>query len=684
MRIVLRRIARSLPILSLWMCLAEAHAGEGSSTTAPKASSPSCPAGFQCKPTVGVTRFDSDAPICVAVTMPGMPPSRTWCTLESPDGRRTATGEWDPLRPSSLKRELRLAATEADAPTKKFSLSCYSEAIRPTLQPERNLAWKFATQTWEEPKNECTQTEEPAPTNGLHFWSHQFVAFETPDGARLSIELDGCAQVAADEEFAGVGSTPKPQLGTLRSFSPGVASAATESFQLIADVVLRKVEERALQVVAKQIEALVCDPGLPFPMTCQLVRTTRLRDLATSGQDLERAVVADLVRIAVDKVKLEQRPQPRYWSLVELGLTSAAQLVTRPDRASSGSSEVILALLHEMKDGDLATLRVVIQECHRSGSCDAGSIRHRLRAPNQYYRGDKPLAAVTWAPAQAFVLDALMLLSPPAERSESENLRSALQLVLDASEFGTSPGSASQRVRSEHWRALVLGLTERDLSLQLSAVAGLLDSRAAEPSTVRRLATIVSALGGQATSGETPATPEERQAQRDAREDAIGSLVDEFASRRQRRGDWIVSVGSSLGALVGGTFADEGRPSSFLATPVLSLGPAIDYHAPGGVGFHAEFAPLDLGAYLSYKSNRNESSPSSDESEGAGVVDTGPGDVLRPSLAAGITYLFEDSDLILIAGGRIGYAMKPGAGEGDEGPFAAVMAGAYVPLLDFN
>lgn len=676
MRIVLCRLARSLPILSLSMWLHDAHAGNGAPATAPPKPSPQgCPTDFTCKPTVDVTRADSNAPLCVAVTMPGMPPSRTWCTLESPDGRRTATGEWDPLRPSSLKRELRLAATEADASTNKFSLSCYSEAIRPTLQPERNLAWKFATQPWERPKNECTATEEP--TNGLHFWSHQFVAFETPDGALLPIELDGCAQMAADEEFAGVGSTPKPQLGTLRSFSPGVASAASESFQLIADVVLRKVEERALQVVAKQIEGLVCDPGLPFPMTCQLVRTTRLRDLATSGQDLERAVVADLVRIAIDKVKLEQRPQPRYWSLVELGLTSAAQLVTRPDRASSGSSEVVLGLLHEMNGDELATLRVVIQECHRSGSCDAGSIRHRLREPDRYYQGGKPLEPVTWAPAQAFVLDALMLLSPPAERSESENLRSALQLVLDASEFDASAGSASQKIRSEHWRALVLGLTERDLSLQLSAVAGLLDSRAAEPSTVRRLATIVSALGGQAMN-ETPATPEERQAQRDAREDAIGSLVDEFASRRQRRGDWIVSLGSSLGALVGGT------SDSVLATPVLSLGPAIDYHGSSGWGFHGEFSPLDLGAYLSFKSNPEEEDADSEKRKKAGVIDTGPGDVLRPSVGAGVNYLFEDSDLILVMGGRAGYAMKPGAGSQDQGAFIAVMLGAYVPLIDFN
>lgn len=620
-----------------------------------------------------------------------MPPSRTYCILEDPDGGFGATVEWDPLLPKPLTRDVRVP----EKYLKKLRLTCYSEAIRPTITPEKNLAWTF-----------CSAPEKTAPSPKKIFNAEENAFCAWPD--KLSKTLDTCTGDDPKAPVPGIEVTllkvesgtstfvihslpPATGVSGLRSFGLPDEAAVNEIFQAIAEVVVEKARDRGMRVLEKQLKTLVCEQPVSFTRTCAALGSLRLDDLASSGTQLLTALTGDIVeRIGKELPK----GLPLHDELVQ-ALTLAIDMTTAPERARGAGVTLLLKLLNRVDTDananftDLKLLVEIIKDCNRSEACSLDDIRLRLQKPESYYGSG--FTKLEWATAPTFITVALKILQPSAGTTEAEQLRASVGLLLDYGEY-----TCKQAKTACAWPPgvarlgdLIGGILERDVGRILVGGVELIFDSTGEVTELRRLAQIGGALGAfltTSTSGRAP-SEEEQKARRESRKRALSSLIDTFGDRSHRRGDAIFSLGSELfSSPIGYAYlsdpptAELGQPHQVQITPVsLNLGFAFDWSdAKSGVGLHAAISPFDLGGYLSLH-NTSE------------VVSTPtPGDVLRPSFTLAASYLWEDANLVTILGADVGYQTKfkldsQAPDDGKRGAvFVGLVAGVYVPILDFN
>jgi hypothetical protein len=644
-----------------------------------------------------------------------MPPSRTFCTVEHPEGKFAATVDWDPLAPSALSRTLIIPSGTAIS---ELSLSCYAEAIRPTVTPDRNFAWRFGSSNG---GRGLMPLVDAMDHPGMRF-------FETDgeDGV-ITVKPSTFSATGLAQRLADGVREQSLQLGQMRAFGPVQEDVINELFLSLSEVVIEKAEERGMKVLEQRLLSQVCSPTLGFTRTCEVLRKVRLQDLAQSGRMLELALVQDVVALATKALpgSIPMRKQ------LETALLAAIDLVAgRAERARGAGVALVLDLLAAMESqlnlslnpsetDELTTVLSIVVECQKSGACTISEIRKRLEKPQAYYAAGAATAraAVKWEQAERFILTALRVLKPSQDTTEAEQLQSALGLALDLVDWAckSSQGAAvcTGALDMKNVRELVDGILERDLGRTAVAGFALISTTSVnQDEELRRVSRLASTLGAFLTSSTTAREPteDERQARRDARKKALSSLIDEYGSRKNRRGDWVFSVGSDVMTNPGFALLvkQPETPTTFHWTPIsLNLGLAADYHSASGWGFHADVSPIDLGGYLAIRPN-NHSCPSgaqtdeetggcarettgntTDTNNSGGAVAVAPADIVRPTTTIGLTYLFPSVDLVVLLGGTLGYSPKLGASDEDEAARqqsfnGGVALGMYIPIFDFN
>lgn len=633
----------------------------------------------------------------IELRLPAMPPSRTWCRIENDSGTDGATVTWDPVVPGTLVRTFTVLGRGS------YSLGCWSEPIRPTVKPELNFGYVWLAAA---PSHACSGSYGAAMVAKIDEPDRRG---SEPRPAMPSLEarcvprpdLAPTGPGSAGFALEARGSMDGP---SLRSFGALNEAMVQEVFAVLAETIVEQAEERGTQVLEKRLGELVCDPALMLPITCETVRTVRLADLAASGKQLQEALAADFAARAMPhllqlgKIVDEKSVAP----VLEGGVRAALELSRgRTERARDAARPLLLQLLENPWDKDEAIAYAVVRDCLASRACDPVAIRERLRYPNEYYTwpAGAAISGSGWSGANTFVTASLRVLDPPATATEAEQLRAVLHLALDIVEHRTPTGSSTTLQQVAAARRLVDGLLERDAGVIAAASIQLFSTTSTDPRLARlgRLATALTSFTSTSTSGREP-SEEERVARREARREALKSLIEEYGSRKHRLGDTVLSLGGGAYVSGGAAFGLETGNAAAQVVPLsIPLGVAVDAHGESGWGFHGLLAPIDLGGYVTVRSDDLGAAESTTETDdasadvegGGGVVPPAPADAVRPALYVGVSKLIPDADLVLVGAATIGMAPKLGLDDDDEGAdesafYVGLVAGAYIPLFDFN
>lgn len=650
------------------------------------------------------TTSSQAGPSVVRIAPPVMPPSRTYCTIESSDGQFAASVEWDPLINEQLSRRVIIPKGVTST-----TVSCHAEAIHPSLKPELNLAWVFPASA------KCTMPLAAEATCPVGFVQ------EVATGSRVTspqIVVTGePAPPASQAELVSSSSAlraPTVSANAFRSFGVPDEEAVQEIFQAIAEVVTEKAQERGMKLLETRLLNDVCKV-IKFDRTCDALRAVRLEDLASSGELLVEALIGDVVDRASAAV-IGKLPRAELLNRV---IVAATDLIAgRSERARGAAAAILIDLLTSLKasgSNEAVALVSIISDCNGGGACTLTEIKKRLATPKSYYNVD--IEKIERASAVTFVTTALAVLRPAATTTEAEQIASTVGLIVDAGslvcdELGasSSPPSGCEFLRPdllEAVRGIVDGVLERDMNKVV--VNGItLALRADTPTSeepqdagldLLRAARTLAALGSflsVSTTGREP-SEDERSARREARKKALASLIDEYGDRSNRRGDVVFSIGSNLMVGPAGVAylidQKEGEDSEvFQATPIsLTFGVALDYHAMNGAGFHVDLSPFDLGGYLTVRSGgvTECGEGETDEECEPSATPIAPGDVLRPSVTVAATYLFADANLILFGGLSGGFAPKittdsDSTTAKQSAIYGSAVAGLYIPIFDLN
>jgi hypothetical protein len=609
------------------------------------------------------------------------------CTLEDGKGF-SALVEWDPLVREPLLRRVRIPSKTT---TSSVVVRCSAEPIHPTLKPELNLAWSFNSHVKLSESGVLITTQDLGPPSILKDPSIS-ITLSKPDG---------------DSEIKLLRESTVHRRDSARSLGIADEKDVQEIFQAIAEVVVEKARTRGMRVLEGRLRDDVCGQSAQpiLPETCAAITRTRLEDLAASGRELAEALIDDLC-----KATFTGLPEPVQDKHLIRQLVQAAIDLTggRHDLARDVALNVAIDLLQAMNKPaantskatppeQAHTIAQVIFDCNANRSCNAAAIRVRLSAPEDYYGyGYSP---VSWERAPAFVASALHVLRAPATTTEAEQVASTLGLVLDFRDLTspTTPGSPTTLGSTEQIRHMVDGVLERNITKVIISSLDLVPKGTNTDQLLqasKALATLGSFLTV-STGGREPSA-DERTERREARKKALGSLIDQFGDRSNRRGDTVLSISSNL------MFGPAGLaylPSAnaqdskivYQATPVsLTLGLALDTSDHKGLGFHIDLSVLDLGGYASIRSGGATATPcAKDANCKPDAVSIAPGDVIRPAITFGPSYLFRDANLIFFVGPSVGYAPKIGVSSdavksAQSAFYAALVAGVTIPIFDLN
>lgn len=672
----------------------------------------------------------------VVVEMPRMPPTRTHCTFEaipkSPgnkNDKKTDAGHtthagpvtltWDPLEPGPLRRTLVLPGIE-------HQVTCHSDPARHSLNSDVDYAWSFEGLTSEGDKGV------------LHFRANYprpltlEAAIKTGDLPKVDnqggVENRDKANILNDPSLEAVAPTPSTPLGAARTFGGLGEEAINELFQVVAEVVMEQVNTQGLRLLEHQARRLLCEvlvkdtknandakdveeakdaaeakdaeeakDAIPwFPRSCELVKRVRFEDLAGSGRTILVALTADLVAAATDAlIGIEGYPEELRTVTEEIVRAALKVVEGKPDTAAGAGQHLLVALSELPWPNHRASIRylfVSLAECHRIGGCDAAKVSHMLSVPQHYakFTGDPPDIAGVFPEAAEFILRSQRILRPTAGTTEVATLREAIDLAFLLTARVIDVDTKAARLLP-HIRSSLDSALEQNLAGVVAGSAKLIEASLAgddQKKALRKVGQLAGALGSYLDSYASGQEPSEadKEERHDARKEAIRSLIAAQTVRSERDDNWVVGIGSSVYVAGSGAFRLSDEQWARQLQPIsLTLGVGVDYHGSSGFGFHAELAPLNLGAYLTVRDS-NETQGDDSSSSNAGATPVSPADAFSPSLTVGASYVFDDSNLMLILGPSIGYMPKLGDddAEANEAFYVGGVFGAYVPIFDFN
>ncbi|MEZ4444915.1 MAG: hypothetical protein R3B72_37915 [Polyangiaceae bacterium] len=471
------------------------------------------------------------------------------------------------------------------------------------------------------------------------------------------------------------------------------------------------------------LEALLSD----FVYTA--VATWRTRASLPSGLDVVLQVAFDA---ALDSALGHQERLGGAGGRLLVGLNDAVWKGYYGDGATVSEAKKAVALAARFA-------LAAIAECQERGSCDAAHISAMIAEPERFFDIDssdaKALKALLarWPEAGSFIAAGLHVLTPPAGTTEIERLRAAGGMFFELALLeATYPNEAGQPLRLDGsyydadlaaakaesttkdgaaktgdsqadeatkpdvgaaarivmMRDLFNATLDSDISRVIASSSQLLASIVDEDQRpqLRWVVQIAGSLGAYLNTYASGRKPDEEEQKRrhEARKEAINALIEAQTDRGNRLDDWVLSVGASIYTTAGlslRTQRETGQPlAAFHEQPVaLTLALAFDYHGPNRWGFHAEVAPVDLGAYVAFSTK----DPNADD---AGFTEPTPADAFKPTLMLGASYAFAESDFVGILGLSASYIPKWGKDDNaaSRAFYLGAVAGGYLPFLDFN
>ena len=631
----------------------------------------------------GVLAQAATGPAEVALSLSKLPPTRTWCVVETTEGPHTGeyvTFEWDPLSPGPLKRRARLPGTH-------FQVSCSAEPARHAIESNCDYAWHPDNSTVVEKGGAKVEVKfiERCPPSERTSPAAQETLKAPPPAPDVKATLDITATEVCQERVRSLHHKDLVQIGdipgTARSFG-GTDAAAAEIFRALAEVVIERVTNEALRVVKNNLIAELAGRDEILLRTLAAFERLNLADLEHTADDIRQAIQLDLLAYALrtggETSKTLQRPAAT--------LTQAARSVTLDGsetfqafgmavvvgRASSTSAGLLIVnVLESMAKGkcectdDGCPPAVVIAEllieAANTGRLDNGYLRRAADNPKAYL-GIGPRVD----PERFELLATGANLLRTKSFSPREDMVRALEFVAESQglkeEKGTAKWSPGERARVI--RAALGGELEVAVSLvaakEISGNSGLAKG---ESRAFRSLALIAAVVD--TTPLGPDATDDQRQQSLEKRKRAVERLIDSNVPRGSRTGG-ILSVGSLLNVNV------AWGPSTRVQPLGINLGVAWDYHWDG-LGFHANVSPFDIGAYASFEDGRFDETPSWSAA-------------LSPSLSLGITLVQDESSIVWFFGGMAAFRATPSEEEGpsERDLYTGLALGAYVPFFDFN
>lgn len=419
--------------------------------------------------------------------------------------------------------------------------------------------------------------------------------------------------------------------------------------------------------------------------TCALIRHVRGADLVAMRASLVRALMADVSRLVWGKAL----------NGVDAAVRDAIDLVGRGAldlllRAVTGQDLVMpvdeahmlvsrfaaidwsgLAPNNQAKCVLEASRKALVECAHKKSSCNLSELAKEAVALKVCQVAEGP----SWAkriPVAELARHASEAMDPQAAHVERAH---AVRAFLVALLRVVSPSDSKADI--DTLDRFLAAIIQQD-GARLVAIFGEQLRDRLPPDDHANFARVVRFSSGVVAYAQTYRAPtrtsedqaEYLEADRQAREAILKSLVDDLTDRSNRHSDWIISLGTSLGtAAVGGTY-DRGAESGSAYFAQLSLptgiavqrSPSREYN----VGFHCQLMLLDLGQYVAFDS--------------AGEV-TPPDYHTAVAVGTQIGMLFGSPSASFVLASEIRYApglFKEGALRG------GLHMGFYVPFVDFN
>lgn len=610
----------------------------------------------------GVLAQASTGPAEVELSLSKMPPTRTWCVVETTQEPHTGeyvTFEWDPLSPGPLKRRARLPGTD-------FQVSCSAEPARHAIESNCDYAWyplKSVTfeadggaQSRVEFVDQCppiTAAKPPTPPEVKDLDPEDDKDAEAVVRATLHITATEVRQDRVlslhHKDLVQVGDVP----GAARSFGRTDAAAA-EIFRALAEVVTERVTNEALRVVKNNLRTELASQAKVLRRTWQAFERLNLADLEHTADDIRQAIQLDLLAYALRAGGETSETFQAFGMAVVVG------------RASSTSAGLLIVDVLEStarrdctpRDCPAALIAELLIEAANTGRLDDGYLRRAAEKPQEFLGVGSKLDQKHFE----LLATGANLLRMKSFSPREEMVR-ALEFAAELEGLkGTNNWEPGERARVI--RAALGGELEVAVSLvaakEIKREPGLAKG---ESRAFRSLALIAAVVD--TTPLGPDATDDQRQQSLEKRKRAVERLIDSNVPRGSRSGD-ILSVGSLLNVNV------AWGPSTRVQPLGINLGIALDYHWSMW-GLHANISPFDIGAYASFEDGRFDETPSWSAA-------------LSPSLSLGITLVQDESSIVWFFGGMAAFRATPSEEEGpsERDLYTGLALGAYVPFFDFN
>lgn len=435
-----------------------------------------------------------------------------------------------------------------------------------------------------------------------------------------------------------------------------VSAPIVEALSLLAEIAFERARAGALELVREKLIDPLCKQltldklnlgaGAALPRTCGLLQRIDLGDLVGTGRSLLAALRDDLrftvlpsaLTAAASRVAAKA---PHWKALVELGLDIVNR---RLDGRSFAGTEFELALAvvdrlpwaTSLKDKALegacgVRLAVGIVKLCTHRTCTVGDIAGMVSKPQDWFATEVDkggFAAKCWT-GDAYTLPdagqgmnkvvemavrALALWSSPDTADARTRLLQVTRWVLDVAQVAS--GDDRPKVAHALEDALVALIEEDYLRVAAAAFTIAKDLYCGVPrrkdcEVPKVLDGPLRLLGAVAAYARVDTRDLDAAEARQARKEALESLIDEATSRHNRGGDWVVSVGSTVGYSFGAlqtyapspsltTLDDAEKNWEFNSGLRIPLGVHVQ-KLPSkacAVGFHSGLWLADLGHFL--------------------------------------------------------------------------------------
>ena len=357
-----------------------------------------------------------------------------------------------------------------------------------------------------------------------------------------------------------------------------------------------------------------------------------------------------------------------------------------------------------------------LAQCGQNSTCTAADVLPILQNPHEHFTpfsaGLESLCwqagrfvdvARVWPDLDVFASRALAVLAPAASTSDAEVVSEAVALFFDAAErlhCNKRPSDCAGEPAFEKLqgvRGVVEAMIARDVSAVLLQSGRLFalhldcqekDERCKKSlEKLRRATALIGAVTAYAATFDDEKQGEEAaKAAREARKQAIESLIDTATDRGGRGGEWISSIGANVGFTVFGrrhVRGDEGDLSEVHSmSPQLQLPMGLVLQKlPGhpekvGTGVHFQLSLIDLGQFVA-----------TDEGE---VDEIAPADFVMLGGQLGVIIGKPTMPFVIGLDARWSptqFAQEMAGAEGTEkaGAFSfGLFASYYVPFFDLN